>query len=152
MDPFSVIAGVIGIATTGVQASKKAYELFDNIKNGPEEIHTISSDSFALYSVINSLELALQNEDLRNLVCEDEEMMQAVENLKRPLDNCSGILEQLMEKIISRLKSQPDGKGYRMSTFDLKWGMFTKNEVKNIMRRLDSNKATLNAGMSAITT
>lgn len=152
MDPFSILAGVVGIATAGVQGSKKLYELLDDVRSGPDEIFTISQDAHALFAVMHSLEIALKREDLQALVQDDDEIIDAVENLQQPLRNCQRILTQLMDEIAGRLKPHPDGDGYRLSSYDLKWGMVTKGHVRNIMRRLDSNKATLNTGMGAITT
>ena len=76
MDPFTIITGVISLATAGLQASKKLYELLDNVQNGPEEIISISQDSRALFDVINSLEMALKKDDMQTLISEDKEIVQ----------------------------------------------------------------------------
>ena len=152
MDPLSIIAGVASIATAAIQSSKALYELVDDIKGGPEEIKSISRDAQAFYSVIFSLRLALADEDVCNVIRDDTALVQMIENLQRPLSNCQVVLGQIMVKLQGRLKSRPGGKGYRMSALGLMWGLFTKGEVRELIRKLDATKATLDTALSAVTT
>ena len=152
MDSISILACVVETATTGVQSSKKLYELLDDVKNGPEEMYTISQHARALHAIMYSLEVALKDDDLQSLIEDDHELINAVENLQQPLRNCHRMLAQLMIKIAGRLKPQPDGNGFRFSSYDIKWAMFTKRDVKSILRRLEANTSALKTGVGAITT
>ena len=57
-----------------------------------------------------------------------------------------------MVKMEGHLKPHPEGKGYRVNSFDLKWGLFTKGEVKDLMKKLDRTKSTLDTALGAVTT
>lgn len=54
MDTFSVIADVVGVATTTVKASEALIELVDRIKSAPDEIKSIARDTNAFYLIVVS--------------------------------------------------------------------------------------------------
>lgn len=152
MDPLSIIAGVVSIACAACSASQKIFKLVDSIKGGPEQIHAIARDADAFYTIIYSLQVALEEENIRLVVSEDPSLMQMIENLRRPLSNCQVVLGQLMVKIESRTKPAADGRGLRMSKRDLKWAFYAKTEVKTLMKRLEATKSTLDNGLGAVIT
>ena len=147
-DPLSIIAGVAGVATAAVQASKGLYDLVDGIKDAADEIETISRDSHAFYSIVFSLQVELQDEDVRNVIAGDEGLTTMVGNLQRPLSNCSTILGQILVKIKGHVK--PIKGGHRMSKSDLTWPLYKKGDVTKLVTQLTSTKATLVAGLDAL--
>ena len=147
-----MIAGVVSIASGACSASQALFKLVDDIKGGPEQVQAISRDAHAFYSVIFSLNLALQDRDIRLMISDDPSLVQMIENLSRPLSNCQAVLGQLMVKIEARVKPTPDGRAFRINRLDFKWGFFAKNEVKELMARLEATKSTLDNALSSVTT
>ena len=88
MDPLSVIASIVSIATVAICSSKALFELVDDVKGGWEEVKIISRDAHAFYSVVFSLQLALEDDDIGAIVCDDAALLQMIGNLQRPLSNC----------------------------------------------------------------
>ena len=152
MDPLSVIAGVVSIASATCSASQALFKLVDNIKGGPEQVQAISRDAHAFYSVIFSLDLALQDRDFRSIISDDPSLVQLFENFRRPLSNCQAVLGQLMIKIEPRIKPTSDGRAFRINKLDIKWAFFAKNELKELMTRLEATKSTLDTALGSITT
>ena len=152
MDPLSVIAGVVSIASATCSASQALFQLVDDIKGGPEQVQAISRDAHAFYSVIFSLNLALQDRNIRLIISDDPSLVQMIENLSRPLSNCQAVLGQLMVKIEPRVKPTSDGRAFRINKLDFRWGFFAKNEVKELMTRLEATKSTLDNALGSITT
>ena len=145
-----IIASIAGIATAAIVTSKKLYELVDDVKEGPEEIGHIARDAHAFYSIVFSLQLALKEEDIRSIVRDDAAILQMIQNLQRPLTNCETVLGKIRAKIERHLKPHP--RGFRMSSIDLKWGLITKSEIKDLLRKLEATKSTLDNALAAVTT
>ena len=148
-DPLSVISSVVGVGIAALQSAKLLFELADGIKNAPEEIKAISNDTHAFYDVVFSLETSLKDADVLSVVQENTAMVAMVANLEKPLRNCSTTLGQLMLKIRDRVKPSVDGKSYKFSS-SAQW-YFTKKDIKEVLDRLEQNKATLNAALNTIT-
>ena len=79
-DPFSIIAGVLGIATAAIRSSKALIELVDDIRGGPEEIKAVSRDVHAFYSIIIALNATLKDDSIRDVVSGDVAMMDMIRN------------------------------------------------------------------------
>ena len=150
MDPFSITAGVLGIAAAVCQASKQLVGLVGNIKGGPEQIQAISQDARAFEAIILPLQLALQNQHIIFMVCNNADLTRIIGNLTQPLRNCEAVLCQLKIKIEAHLKPTSDGRGLRMSKVDLKWGVSAKSQVKDLMTQLEATKTTLNVGLTSV--
>lgn len=151
-DPLSTIASVIGVAAAVVQSAKILFGLVDDIKNAPEEIAALSRDAHAFCSIVFSLQLSLSEDEIQNVVGQDRTMTQMVENLRSPLANCQKVLGQLMVKIQGGLKRTDEGTGWRMSSININWGLFTKGEIKDLMVRLEATKSTLDNALNSICT
>lgn len=152
MDPLSVISGVTSVASAACSASQALFKLLDDIKGGPEQIQAISRDAHAFYSIAFSLQVTLQEKEIRSIVSDDAACVQMIDNLSRPLSNCQAVIGQLMVKIESRVKPTSDRRGFRMSKRGLKWGFYAKAEVKDLMTRLEATKSTLDNALGALTT
>lgn len=150
MDPFSVIAGVVGIASVAAQSSKALCDLIDSIRSAPDEIKNISRDTHAFYTIIFSLESSLRDAKVTALIADDEPLTALVGNLKDPLANCTSVLGQLMVKIQSFVRPL-DGERYRMSSNDLKW-WYGRRDVLDLTARVEATKATMNTGLTAVGT
>ncbi|KAL8803122.1 MAG: hypothetical protein Q9182_003372 [Xanthomendoza sp. 2 TL-2023] len=150
MDPLSVIAGVLGIATVAAQSSKGLYELIDGIRSAPDEIKNISRDIHAFYDILYSLESSLKDPGITAVVAEDDALTALIGNLKTPIGNCSSVLGQLMVKIQGFVRPL-DGERYRMSSNELKW-YFGRKEVLELTARVEACKGTLDTGLIAIGT
>lgn len=148
-EPLSIIASVTGIATAALQSSKALLELVNDIKGSSEEINAISRDVHAFYAITYTLNTTLKEKVIIDAVGYDEAILEMIKNLSDPLSNCQAVLGELMLKIQRNLKAGSDGKGCRMN---LKWGLFTKGEVKPLQSRLEAAKATLNGALDALAT
>ena len=71
-DPFSIVAGVIAIATAAIQSSKVLFELMNDIKEAPAEIESVSRDVHAFYAIVFSLKATLKEANVKNVVTCDE--------------------------------------------------------------------------------
>ncbi|KAL8948938.1 MAG: hypothetical protein Q9222_004914 [Ikaeria aurantiellina] len=150
MDPFSIIAGVLGIASVVAESSKALYELIDGIRSAPEEIKNISRDTHAFYSILFSLETSLRDPKITATIAEDDPLTALVGNLREPLGNCSSVLGQLMVKIQGFVRPL-DGERSRFSSNDLKW-FWGKKEILELTARVEACKATLDTGLTAVGT
>ncbi|KAL8708801.1 MAG: hypothetical protein Q9220_006362 [cf. Caloplaca sp. 1 TL-2023] len=150
MDPLSIIAGVLGIASVAGQSSKALYELIDGIRSAPEEIKNISRDTHAFYSILFSLETSLRDPKITATIAEDDPLTALVGNLREPLGNCSSVLGQLMVKIQGFVRPL-DGERSRFSSNDLKW-YWGKREILELTARVEACKATLDTGLTAVGT
>ena len=56
-DPFSIIAGVVGVTAGAVKASQVLFQLVDDVRNAPQEVSAISRDAHAFYSIVYSLQM-----------------------------------------------------------------------------------------------
>lgn len=148
-DPLSVIGGVLTIAGAAIQASRTLFELVDDIREAPEEIRSISRDAHSFYSVVFSLNTTLRDIRIRDIISDDHAMLVMIDNLKCPLSNCEALLAQLMIKM-QTLKLGSEGRGDRMRLTYVKWGLFSKSEVRGLQLRLEAAKSTLNSVLNGI--
>ncbi len=131
-DPLSVIAGVAGIANAALQSSKALSELINDIKGCSEEIKAVSRDVHAFHSITYSLNVILKEEAVRDAIGGDQAIVEMIRNLSGPLSNCQAVLGELMLKVQTQLRADSDGKRSRMGSANLKWGMFTKGDVRTL--------------------
>ncbi|KAL8999625.1 MAG: hypothetical protein Q9169_001585 [Polycauliona sp. 2 TL-2023] len=150
MDPLSIIAGVLGIATVAAQSSKGLYEMIDAVRSAPDEFKNISRDTRAFYTIVYSLETSLQDTKITAIIAEDDALTTLIANLRSPVANCSSALGQLMVKIQSFVRPL-DGERYRMSSNDLRW-YFGRKEILELTERVEATKQTLDLGLTAIGT
>ena len=151
LDPLSIIGGVIAVATAGIQSSREILKLVDNMRSCPDDIVAVSSDVQAFYSVVLTLRTMLEDDAIHAIMCDDAHIIAMMENLTRPLGSCEAVLKQLTVKINNSLKSDDRNK-FRISSRKVKWGLFTKAEVKRLQLRLEATKSTLNSALDSITT
>lgn len=148
-DPLSIFASVLAIASTVIQSSKALFELVDDIREGPEEIRSISRDAHSFYSVVFSLNTTLGDARIREIISDDDALLDMISNLKSPLSNCEAVLAKLMIKM-QTLRLGPESRGDRMRLASVKWGLFSKSEVRGLQLRLEAAKSTLNSVLNGI--
>ena len=149
-DPFSIIAGVLGITTAVVQASKTILQLLVDTARGPEEVRSISHDIHAFQTVVISLKTTIGLAEVQNAIAGDETLLKTIVNLDSPLRNCRVVLEELMVKLKQQHRLTPLNKRFRINTVSLRWSLFTKSEVRALQCRLEAGKATLSNALNAI--
>ena len=149
-DPFSIIAGVLSIATVVVQSSQALSVLINNVKSAPGEIKAVAQDVHAFRSVVSSLKVTLEQTGAQDVVSTDPALVETLANLLPPLNNCEQALQNLMLKL-QRGPGFTGGSTFRATALHLKWGISTRREVKNLQLRLEATKSTLSAALEAVT-
>lgn len=143
MDPFSVIVGVI----TLIEATKKATDYLQAVKNGPKESARLVEELHDLQSVLESYERlskrlretpdAAQTSTLR--------WLGDLEVKSSPLARSS----EELEKLIARLEKTgwgPKGSKRRAATQAWKWP-FSQQETTSSLERLGRMRQTLTDGL-----
>ena len=148
MDALAIISGVIAVSGAAIGASKSLLDIVDTIKNAPEEITAIAKDTRAFSNVVSSLETALRDHQVKEVLHGDPSMTELVEKLKEPLQNCSTILSQIKPRIQKYLKPA-NGGGSQINKRGFKW-FFARQEVKECMTRLEATKTTLDSALTSI--
>ena len=149
MDPISGMASVAGVATAAIQVSKSIYDVVQTVRNAPAEIIALSEDAHAINTIISTLSLLFKDQKTRKAVSNDIHVAEAIRNLERPLRNCLNLLQQLNAKLREHLKPV-EGGGWKVSSLDLKW-YFRKNDVRELVTRLESTKSSLDIALGSIT-
>ena len=149
MEPISAIASVAGVATAAIQVSKSIYDVIQTVRNAPAEIIALSDDAHAINTIISTLSLLFEDQKTRIIVSTDKHVTEAIRNLDNPLRNCLKLLQQLNAKLREHLKPA-EGGGWKVSSRDFKW-YFTKNDVRELVKRLESTKSSLDIALGSIT-
>ncbi|ERF68059.1 hypothetical protein EPUS_09411 [Endocarpon pusillum Z07020] len=150
-DPFSIIAGVLGITAAVIQSSKIFLELVNDIRRCPEEVKSVSKDVHAFYAIISSLNVTLREVDVKDAIAYDDALLTTIGNLAHPLEHCRVILGELKVKIQQQLLPFPNDRRFRINSKILRWSLFTKSEIRTLQRRLEATKTTLCIALDAIT-
>lgn len=149
-DPFSIIAGVISIATVAAQSSQALSNLIDNIREAPREIRAVARDVHAYRSIVSSLKIAVEERDVKSAVSGDAALVEMIGNLSYPLNTFEEALQSLVSRMLIGF-GRSESNAFRKSTLNVKWGFFARKEVKELQSRLEAAKSTLNAALETIT-
>ena len=98
MDPLSVITSILALANVATQSFRTVSALIGNLDAVPEQIRSISSDVKAFESLTSSLATLPARDDFKNIMPGDVDMLQAIDNLAEPLDNCETLMMELANK------------------------------------------------------
>ena len=145
-DPFSTMGCVLGILSSLSAISQAVKCMVDNVKNASHEIRCLSQDIHAFFSLVHSLDIALREQDVRDIVERDGASLSQIRDLKESLRNCHDVLTKLMVK-----HEEFEQKGDSMCFRKLRWAMFTKDEFRSLQLPLETMKSTLNAALNAVT-
>ncbi|KAL8867528.1 MAG: hypothetical protein Q9174_005609, partial [Haloplaca sp. 1 TL-2023] len=149
-DPLSGIAGVVGIATAAIRSSKALFDLVNDTKRAPTEIKAIARDVYAFASIVLSVSATLKRDIVRGSYGDDESVAEAIGNIRLPLSNCHTVLEDLIAGLQKGSKLSSVANKSQRAFINLKWAVFTKNEIKELRDRLEAAKSTLDVALSVI--
>ena len=128
-DPFSVVAGVVGIIGVALSNTRQVYDFIVGIKGAPETVTTLSGDLDSLASILQQLS------DL----AQDPSQALFIVPLKGSLERCITALNQLELSIKPYVEGLQNGRS--------KWKRFAWNfkekEVAALQVRLGSCKDNL---------
>ena len=150
-EPISALLGVLAFTNQAVQSSKALLELVVDIRGAPAHIKAISKEVDAFYYVVISLSIALQDENLQTTISGNKTLMETVESLTKPINNCRAILEQLIVKLERLRHSCLKSHDVRSAFVGVKWSLFSKNEISKLQQTLEAEKLTINVGLNVIT-
>jgi prophage DNA circulation protein len=121
MEPLNIISGAITITTAIIQSSKAVFELLNNIREASNEMKSISKDVQALYSTVSSLNTVLKENEVSNIVHGDKILVDLIQNLVGPLNNCQAVLSELEIKLKKRLELNSTSEGLPTRSSAMKW-------------------------------
>ena len=144
-DPFTSIGCVLGILSSLLDISQAVLEIVDDVRIATHEIRCLSRDIHAFFSLIPSLDIALREQDFRDIVESDEAILYQIHSLKESLQNCRDILTKLMVK-----HEKFEKIGNSMGFKKLRLAIFIKGEVRSLQLPLETMKSTLNSALNAV--
>ena len=97
-DPFSSIACFLGTLSSLQAISQAVLEIVDDIRNASHEVRCLSRDIHAFFTLIRSLDIALREQDVKDIVENDEAILYQIHSLAESLRNCRDVLTKLMVK------------------------------------------------------
>ena len=147
MDPLSIIAGVVGIATAALQSSVALHDVLKAIKNAPRDIEKLSDETKDLSSIIASLQSTLKDDDYQQTLCKNHRIINSLEQLKGPLKTFSAINRKIEETLKPYLKLTDDGRSWKIS---LKW-LWARSGINELLVDFQRSKQTINLYMSNVT-
>ena len=145
-NPFSTVACVLGILSSLGAISQAVKSIVDCVKSASHEIRCLSRDIHAFFSLARSLDIALRERDVRDIVERDGALLSQIHDLKESLRNCRDVLTKLMVK-----HEKFQQKGHSTCFRKLRWAIFTKDEVRSLQLSLETMKSTLNAALNPVT-
>lgn len=147
MDPLSVIAGVVGIATAALQSSVALHDVIKAIKNAPRDIEKLSDETKDLSSIIASLQSTLKEDEYKQALCKNDSIINSLKQLKGPLETFSAINNEIEETLKPYLKSTDGGRNWKISA---KW-LWARGDINELLLDFQRSKQTLNLYMSNVT-
>lgn len=87
---------------------------------------------------------------MQNTISGNKTLIETVESLTKPINNCRAILEQVSIKL-ERLRN-PHSESYdvRSRFVNVKWGLFSKNEISKLQQTLEAEKLTISVALNVI--
>ena len=150
MDPLAILATAIGIGTVTAQSAMILIKAVKIIKGAQAEIKAISRDVQAFYAVVFSLNTLLKDDEVNNAISRDAAIVEMIENLTNPLQNCQSLLTEIMMKLRKQCKLRGENKHRQIQVTTIKWGLCTKGELKDLQLHLEATKSTLCSALSVI--
>ena len=150
-DPLSLVLGALPLAIQAVQASKALLGFMADIRGAPANIKAVSKEVHAFYNVLSSLSVVLKDQDVQTAISRNNTLLETVETLIKPINNCRAILGQLSVKLEKLRSSYTDTRDIRSSLVGVKWSLFSKNEISKLQRTLEAEKLTISVALNVIT-
>ena len=149
-DPLSLILGALPLAIHVVHASKALLGFMADIRGAPGKIKAVSKEVHAFYNVLFSLSVVLKDQDVQNTISRNNTLLETVETLIKPINNCRGILGQLSVKLEKLRNSYLETHDIRSSLVGVKWSLFSKNEISKLQQTLEAEKLTISVALNVI--
>jgi hypothetical protein len=134
-EPISIIAGVIGLASTITQTSLAIQGLARDVRSFPDQITKIESELESLLLVTNCLKQMTEDGALEGRTEHNST------HIKDVLGTCIPTLIEIQELAIRIRRSASNGSMGRLAT-GLFW-VSTKREFQELRSSLESHKTTL---------
>ena len=150
-EPLSLVLGALPLAIQAVQASKTLLGFMADIRGAPGNIKAVSKEVHAFYNVLSSLSVVLKDQDVQTAISRNNTLLETVETLIKPINNCRAILGQLSVKLEKLRSSYTDTRDIRSSLVGVKWSLFSKNEISKLQRTLEAEKLTISVALNVIT-
>ena len=150
-DPVSLVLGVVALTFQAVQSSKALLELVADIRGAPRNIKAIYKEVYAFYNVISSLNTVLKDQDVQTTISGNKTLIETVESLTNPINNCQAILGQLSVKLERLRNSCLESHNGRSGFVSVKWSLFSKNEISKLRQTLEVEKLTVSVASNVIT-
>lgn len=150
-EPLSLVLGALPLAIQAVQASKALLGLMADIRGAPGNIKAVSKEVHAFYNVLSALSVVLKDQDVQTAISRNITLLETVETLIKPINNCRAILGQLSVKLEKLRKSYPETHDIRSSLVGVKWSLFSKNEISKLQQTLEAEKLTISVALNVIT-
>lgn len=136
-DPLSVAASVAGLVALVGTVSKSGFQFFSSIKDAPDNAKNLVRSLYTLNVALGQIQQNLLDPDFVSETNDKD-----VEDLQQCLASCTAVFTQLQTKIEDcGLGTQ--GQHLPRKTWEsIKWS-FTDDALKDILRRVEAEKATL---------
>jgi hypothetical protein len=136
-DPLSVASGVAGMICLGSSASKLFYSFFTSTVGAPSSVRSLASALFSLNTSLGQVQEVLL--DPKFIQQSNDQDIFALENcLTRCAELFSGVDCRIRK---SGLAEHQQGKA-RKAWESVKW-VFREDDVEEVLRRVEGEKATL---------
>ena len=150
-DPVSLVLGVVALTIQTVQSSKALLELVADIRGAPGNVKAIYKEVYAFYDVVFSLSIVLKDQDVQTAISGNKILIETVESLTKPINNCRAILRQLSVKLERLRNSCLESHDVRSSFVGVKWSLFSKNAISKLQQTLEAEKLTISVALNIIT-
>ena len=150
-DPVSLVLGALPLAIQAIQASKALLGFIADIRGAPGNVKAVNKEVHAFYNVLFSISIVLKDQDAQTAISGNNTLLETVETLIKPINNCRAILGQLNVKLEKLRSSCPETHNIRSSLVGVKWSLFSKNEISKLQQTLEAEKLTISVALNVIT-
>lgn len=133
MDPFSILASVIGIGIPAIDACLVLMDLIATVDNASKEVEYLQRIVKNVYEDLETLRYELQQRNVQNAVGKNPNLLSAVKSLEEPIKTCTQNLEDIRSKLNEHLPTQSKFRS------GLKW-WWAKKDFQPLTTRLEGNK------------
>ena len=142
-DPFSTIAGAIGLAGGVVKLSKAIIDFISSIQGAPRTVKALSAKIASITETLNTLESFLQELDNRRF----PDLSQMTKIIQLPLQNCEDVLQDVKKELGPFVKSEGDPGTPKWKS--IKFAYWEK-DILSLERLLSSCEVSLTTALTAI--
>lgn len=147
-EPLTTVGVTLTSTVNAVKAGHEIHKLITGIKYAPDHINRITGNLHGLYTVLGTLETALQGRLLRAAHL-DIVAVKMIENIADFVDKCVVLFQDINKLIRPFINSNDRASKGLWSGF--KWQTFKKDNVIVIERALSDYKASLTLACGSLT-